>query len=130
VGAEARGQLDAPGRLIVEKGVEAVPLIAGGVVVVLRLKVVCHTIVVVERIALLVVGVVCGKLVGLPYSHHSLYRNNGDGTFTDVSNEAGISKVAPGYGLTVVAADFDEDGWQDILCCVRYQREPALPQPA
>jgi len=82
-----------------------VALIAGGVVV-LRLEVICHTIVVVERIALLVVvGVVCGKLVGLPYSHHSLYRNNGDGTFTDVSNEAGISKVAPGYGLTVVAAD-------------------------
>ena len=61
--AEAWGQLDAPGRLIVEKCVEAVALIAGGVVV-LRLEVVCHTIVVVERIALLVVvGVVCGKLV-------------------------------------------------------------------
>lgn len=59
------------------------------------------------------VPVNCGPR-GLPYSHHSLYRNNGDGTFTDVSGPAGISKVAPGYGLTVVAADFDEDGWPDI----------------
>src|SRR5439155_8882842 len=59
------------------------------------------------------VPVNCGPR-GLPYSHHSLYRNNGDGTFTDVSKEAGISKMAPGYGLTVVAADFDEDGWPDI----------------
>jgi enediyne biosynthesis protein E4 len=59
------------------------------------------------------VPVNCGPR-GLPYSHHSLYRNKGDGTFTDVTKEAGISKVAPGYGLTVVAADFDEDGWPDI----------------
>ena len=69
VGAEARGQLDAPGRLIVEKGVEAVALIACGVVV-LRLEVICHTIVVVERIALLVVGVVCGKLVQEQWRWH------------------------------------------------------------
>ena len=56
-------------------------------------------------------------LVGLPYSHRSLYRNNGDGIFTDVSNEAGLSKVAPGYGLTVVAADFDEDGRISYVAC-------------
>ncbi len=55
----------------------------------------------------------CGPR-GLPHAYHSLYHNNGDGTFTDVTQAAGISKAAPGYGLTVAAADFDNDGWPDI----------------
>jgi hypothetical protein len=55
----------------------------------------------------------CGPR-GLPFGRHSLYRNNGDGTFTDVSESAGISAARNNYGLTVVAADFDEDGWPDI----------------
>ena len=46
---------------------------------------------------------------------HSLYRNNGDGTFTDVSKESGIAAVAGSYGLTAVAFDVDEDGWPDIF---------------
>jgi hypothetical protein len=54
----------------------------------------------------------CGPR-GLPAEHCTLYRNNGDGTFTDVSEKAGISG-AEGYGLTAVAADFDNDGWPDI----------------
>jgi hypothetical protein len=58
-------------------------------------------------------GVFCGPR-GLPYGHHSLYRNNGDGTFKDVTAASGISKAAGGYGLTTVAADFDGDGWPDI----------------
>src|SRR5690606_25553758 len=45
---------------------------------------------------------------------HSLYRNNGDGTFTDVTESSGIGKVQGGFGLTAVAADFDNDGWPDI----------------
>jgi hypothetical protein len=57
--------------------------------------------------------VFCGPR-GLPYGRHSLYRNNGDGTFTDVSAKAGIDKANAGYGLTAVAADFDGDGWPDI----------------
>ncbi|HEX4770116.1 MAG TPA: CRTAC1 family protein [Bryobacteraceae bacterium] len=57
--------------------------------------------------------VMCGPQ-GLPYSHHSLYRNNGRGVFEDVTTQAGISKARPGYGMTVVAADFDDDGWPDI----------------
>jgi hypothetical protein len=62
-------------------------------------------------------GVFCGPR-GLPYGHHSLYHNNGDGTFTDVTAAAGIDKVPGGYGLTAVAADFDNDGWPDIyLAC-------------
>jgi hypothetical protein len=43
----------------------------------------------------------------------ALYRNNGDGTFTDVTVQAGIKD--PGYyGFGVVFSDFDNDGWQDI----------------
>jgi hypothetical protein len=55
----------------------------------------------------------CGPR-GLPQDSHSLYRNNGDGTFTEVSRQAGILAPAPGYGLTAVAADFNDDGWPDI----------------
>ncbi len=60
------------------------------------------------------VPVNCGPR-GLKPGYHSLYRNNGDGTFTDVSKEAGISAFRDSYGLTTVAADFDEDGWPDIF---------------
>ena len=60
------------------------------------------------------VPVECGPR-GLPTGRHSLYRNHGDGTFTDVSKEAGIATATESYGMTVVAADFDEDGWTDIF---------------
>jgi hypothetical protein len=59
------------------------------------------------------IPVECGPR-GLPTGRHSLYRNNGDGTFTDVSEQAGIAQASQGYGMTVVAADLDEDGWPDI----------------
>jgi enediyne biosynthesis protein E4 len=59
------------------------------------------------------VQVFCGPR-GLPYGRHSLYHNNGNGTFTDVTVTSGVSKSYGGYGLTVVAADFDNDGWPDI----------------
>lgn len=59
------------------------------------------------------VPVNCGPR-GLPYGRHSLYHNNGDGTFKDVTEHSGIAKVPGGYGLTAVAADFDNDGWPDI----------------
>jgi len=59
------------------------------------------------------VPVNCGPR-GLPFGRHSLYKSNGDGTFTDVSKESGIASASPGYGMTVVAADFDNDGWPDI----------------
>jgi hypothetical protein len=60
------------------------------------------------------VPVECGPR-GLPTGRHSLYRNNGDGTFTDVSQQAGIASATECYGMTVVAADLDEDGWTDVL---------------
>ena len=56
----------------------------------------------------------CGPR-GLPSGRHLLYRNNGDGTFTDVTKQAGIDVATESYGMTVVAADFDEDGWPDIF---------------
>jgi enediyne biosynthesis protein E4 len=59
------------------------------------------------------IPVECGPM-GLPTGRHSLYRNNGDGTFIDVSQQAGIAKATESYGMTVVAADLDEDGWTDI----------------
>jgi hypothetical protein len=43
-----------------------------------------------------------------------LYRNNGDGTFTDVSETAGIRRPDPGRGFAVVFSDLDNDGDQDI----------------
>jgi hypothetical protein len=42
-----------------------------------------------------------------------LYRNNGDGTFTEVTAHAGVA--AKGRGMGCLAADFDDDGWPDIL---------------
>jgi len=52
---------------------------------------------------------------GLAMPYHSLYRNNGDGTFTDVSRESGVAALRTSYGFTTVALDIDEDGWQDIF---------------
>jgi hypothetical protein len=60
------------------------------------------------------VPTMCGPL-GLPKAQHYLYRNNGDGTFTDVSEPAGISALRGSYGLTALAFDADEDGWPDIF---------------
>jgi hypothetical protein len=56
----------------------------------------------------------CGPK-GLPTGRNFLYRNNGDGTFTDVSAASGIAQVDKRYAMTAVAADFDDDGWQDIF---------------
>jgi hypothetical protein len=41
-----------------------------------------------------------------------MYHNNGDGTFSDVTQQAGVTK--PGRGLGVVWADVDDDGWIDL----------------
>jgi hypothetical protein len=46
-------------------------------------------------------------------SHSRLYRNRHDGTFEDVTAKAGLALDL--YGMGVAAADYDNDGWQDIL---------------
>ena len=60
------------------------------------------------------VPTLCGPL-GLPKAQNYLYRNNGDGTFTDVSKESGVSGFRGSYGLTAMSFDADEDGWPDIF---------------
>ena len=52
---------------------------------------------------------------GLPKAQNYLYRNNGDGTFTDVSKESGVAGLRGSYGLTAISIDADEDGWPDIF---------------
>jgi hypothetical protein len=58
-------------------------------------------------------AVMCGP-TGLPKARNALYRNRRDGTFEDVSERAGILEPGGRYGLGVIAADFDNDGWTDI----------------
>ena len=65
-----------------------------------------------------------GRAYGPPLNYQGtysyLYRNNGDGTFTDVSKEAGIdvdneAKAPAGKGLAVFPIDVDRDGATDLL---------------
>jgi len=59
------------------------------------------------------VMVACGP-PGLKGGANILYRNNGDGTFTDVSESSGILAANGTFGLGVLTGDFDNDGWPDI----------------
>ncbi len=52
---------------------------------------------------------------GLPKARNYLYRNNGDGTFIDVSKESKVGEFRGSYCLTAVSFDADEDGWPDIF---------------
>jgi hypothetical protein len=67
--------------------------------------------------------VMCGPR-GLPADTNILYRNNGDGSFTDVSEKSGILKPGPRYSITPVSYDFDNDGWPDIYVAV--DSEPSI----
>jgi len=59
------------------------------------------------------VMVACGP-PGLNGGKNLLFHNNGDGTFTDVSQTSGILAANGTYGLGVLTGDFDNDGWPDI----------------
>jgi len=60
------------------------------------------------------VPVNCGPL-GLEKEFCSLYHNNGDGTFKEVSEKAGIRAPGGRYGLGAVAFDYNNDGWPDLF---------------
>ncbi len=57
--------------------------------------------------------VACGP-PGLDGGKNILYHNNGDGTFTDVSEKSGMWDTIGTYALSVTVADLDNDGWPDI----------------
>lgn len=59
------------------------------------------------------IPVSCGPR-GLPFDRNILYRNNGNGTFTDVSEASGIAAPAQNYSLGVLTGDFNNDGKMDI----------------
>jgi len=48
---------------------------------------------------------------------NALYRNNGDGTFTDVTEEAGLAGPDDAYGMAASCADYDNDGYLDLYVC-------------
>ncbi|MFQ5776590.1 MAG: CRTAC1 family protein [Terriglobia bacterium] len=59
------------------------------------------------------IPVMCGPR-GLKGGTNLLFRNNGDGTFSDVSEKAGITHPDGYYSFTPLTGDFDNDGWPDI----------------
>lgn len=69
------------------------------------------------------IPVMCGPR-GLTGDTNVLFHNNGDGTFTDVSEKSGILKPGPRYSITAVSSDFDNDGWPDIYVAV--DSEPSI----
>lgn len=60
------------------------------------------------------IPVQCGPR-GLKGAGDTLYHNNGDGTFSDVTKKAGVSDPDGYYGLGVICSDFDGDGLVDIF---------------
>jgi enediyne biosynthesis protein E4 len=59
------------------------------------------------------INVMCGPR-GLKPGVNALYHNNGDGTFSDVSQKSGVLNASGCYGFTSLTADFDHEGWPDI----------------
>lgn len=68
-----------------------------------------------ETVCYTILGVrdYCNPMSYAAPSRDKLYRNLGDGTFQDVSLQAGITGET-GNGLGVLASDFDDDGWIDL----------------
>ncbi|HEU4712117.1 MAG TPA: CRTAC1 family protein [Pyrinomonadaceae bacterium] len=60
------------------------------------------------------IPVQCGPR-GLKGAGDSLFRNNGNGTFTDVTKQAGVADPNGFYGMGIVTGDYDDDGLTDIF---------------
>jgi hypothetical protein len=69
------------------------------------------------------IPVACGPR-GLPFDRNLLYRNNGDGTFSDISVASGIAEPVGHYGLGVLVTDVNGDGLPDIY--VACDQTPSL----
>ena len=69
------------------------------------------------------IPVACGPR-GLPFDRNLLYRNNGDGTFSDISESSGIAEPEGHYSLGVLTGDFNQDGLPDIY--VAADQTPSL----
>ena len=69
------------------------------------------------------IAVNCGPR-GLPFDRNILYKNNGDSTFTDISKSSGIAEPDGHYALSVLTADFNNDGLPDIY--VACDQTPSL----
>ena len=54
----------------------------------------------------------CDFFTPSPPLRNALYHNNRDGTFTDVTEKAGV--IGGGYGMGVAVGDYDSDGWPDL----------------
>src|SRR5512147_1017421 len=48
---------------------------------------------------------------------NALYHTNGNGTFTDVTEKAGVGGTEDGYGMAASAGDYDNDGYLDLYVC-------------
>jgi hypothetical protein len=69
------------------------------------------------------IAVNCGPR-GLPFDRNILYRNNGNGTFSDISESSGIAAPEGHYSLSVLTGDFNEDSLTDIY--VACDQTPSL----
>ena len=58
-------------------------------------------------------SVFCGPR-GLKGTRSELYHNNGNGTFSDVSEKSGVARTGSSYCFTTLTADFENDGWPDV----------------
>jgi len=67
-----------------------------------------------QDIFLIQSGPIPGTPPNTPRPPCALYRNNGDGTFTDVTRQTGIHKIDQGYAHAAAVGDYDNDGYPDL----------------